>query len=532
MLAKQLSISKRSESVISYLFGPGRSNEHENQRIVGGSKLVVSHGVLDLPGDEEARLSLANELDGSWRQVRREQGLPVRAGFMDRGKGAAKAAHVFHATLSMAKDEGTLTDEQWNKAAEMFVKKMGFIDSNDGADCTWVAVHHGASKEGNDHVHIVVNLVREDGRRANIHQSKRRTARAGAEVAKAMGLRSVFEAERSSGIGNVSRAELERAEREERDADRRLIRRKLAVAAWHADSEADFVRRARGAGVLVRPRFVKGGRGAVEGYSAALAKAAKPVWFAPSKLDRSLGLPMLRERYKWTPAMQQDAVSAWRDSSARALGDGGHEIGVEDAKRVQVQLAYGEARHVRGALYDTSALLSAYALEVEGDARGAFARASDALAKAAQPNRGTASSAVRESVQTIFTLAAVSSRNPVAGSAAMVMQMMRLVESMQQRVAAHEELAKARAQFNEALEPLRSERAALAQQARAESFAALPEDAREALATAFPGERELREGRGARSGPSEPSEQSARKPPRWRGVGAPHEVENRPEIER
>ena len=229
--------------------------------------------------------------------------------------------------------------------------------------------------------------------------------------------------------------------------------------------------------------------------------------------------------------MQQDAVSAWRDSSARALGDGGHVVGVEDAKRLQAQLAYGEARHVRGALYDTSALLSAYALEVEGDARGAFARASDALAKAAQPNRGTASSAVRESVQTVFTLAAVSSRNPVAGSAAMVMQMMRLVESMQQRVAAHEELEKARAQFNEALEPLRSERAALAQQARAESFAALPEDAREALAAAFPGERELREGRGARSGPSEPSEQSARRP-RWRGVGASHEVDNRPEIER
>ena len=113
----------------------------------------------------------------------------------------------------------------------------------------------------------------------------------------------------------------------------------------------------------------------------------------------------------------------------------------------------------------------------------------------------------------------------------MVMQMMRLVESMQQRVAAHEELEKARAQFNEALEPLRSERAALAQQARAESFAALPEDAREALATAFPGERELREGRGARSGPSEWSGQSAHRP-RWRGVGAPHEVENRPEIER
>lgn len=54
----------------------------------------------------------------------------------------------------------------------MFVVEMGFIDDKNGlADCAWLAVHHGSSKDGNDHVHIAVNLVREDGRRADIHQS-------------------------------------------------------------------------------------------------------------------------------------------------------------------------------------------------------------------------------------------------------------------------------------------------------------------------------------------------------------------------
>ncbi|RCO08042.1 relaxase, partial [Bacilli bacterium] len=61
----------------------------------------------------------------------------------------------------------------------------------EGADCAWLAVHHGQSKDGNDHIHIAVNLVREDGRRASIHQSKRRTAEAGAEIARMFGKEAV-----------------------------------------------------------------------------------------------------------------------------------------------------------------------------------------------------------------------------------------------------------------------------------------------------------------------------------------------------
>ena len=51
--------------------------------------------------------------------------------------------------------------------AEAFVAKMGF-DDHEGtkAPTRWVAARHGLSAGGNDHVHLVVNLVREDGIKA------------------------------------------------------------------------------------------------------------------------------------------------------------------------------------------------------------------------------------------------------------------------------------------------------------------------------------------------------------------------------
>lgn len=65
---------------------------------------------------------------------------------------------------------GMQTDEQWCEVARVFVAAMGF-DDNDGAraPCQWVEVRHGVSANGNDHIHLVVNLVREDGTNASPH---------------------------------------------------------------------------------------------------------------------------------------------------------------------------------------------------------------------------------------------------------------------------------------------------------------------------------------------------------------------------
>ena len=72
--------------------------------------------------------------------------------------------HVWHCSLSLRAEEGQLSDERWAAIAGDFVEGMGFTEASGRAACRWVAVRHGLSTAGNDHVHLVVDLVREVGR--------------------------------------------------------------------------------------------------------------------------------------------------------------------------------------------------------------------------------------------------------------------------------------------------------------------------------------------------------------------------------
>ena len=69
----------------------------------------------------------------------------------------------------------------------------------------------------------------------------------------------------------LSRAELERTAREHMAEPPRItLARLVREASVASKDEAEFVRRLRGSGVLVRPRFETGGQEAVVGYSVAL----------------------------------------------------------------------------------------------------------------------------------------------------------------------------------------------------------------------------------------------------------------------
>ena len=65
----------------------------------------------------------------------------------------------------------------------------------------------------------------------------------------------------------LSRAELERTAREQlAEPPRVTLARIVREASVASKDEAEFVRRLRGSGVLVRPRFETGGADAVVGY--------------------------------------------------------------------------------------------------------------------------------------------------------------------------------------------------------------------------------------------------------------------------
>jgi hypothetical protein len=172
--------------------------------------------------------------------------------------------------------------------------------NRNGPSCTQVVHGHENSANGNQHIHIAASLVRVDGSRVDIWQSKRTLSRECAELERTYGL-TIVEGREGGGMPGLSRAELEQTAREKwAEPPRVTLARIVREASVASESEAEFVRRLRGSGALVRPRFESGGQEAVVGYSVALktGDGDKRIWFGGGKLARDLSLPNLR--HYWT----------------------------------------------------------------------------------------------------------------------------------------------------------------------------------------------------------------------------------------
>nr|WP_237417998.1 relaxase/mobilization nuclease domain-containing protein [Actinomadura rayongensis] len=309
--------------------------------------------------------------------------------------------HVWHCSISLPPEDSTparrLSDAQWAEIVRTAVHRLGFEDGK-AAPCRWLAVHHGTSAGGNEHVHLAVNLVREDGTLASTWNDRRKLSRLCAEFEQRYGLR-VVQGRGGAGAPGLSRAELERAARRPgREPDRVLLARIVRGATTAADHEADFVDRLRDLGALVRPRYGSGGKDQVVGYSVALPTGgpAETVWFGGGRLGRDLTLPTLRQRWPdgsiengqalaaWRQATQPRAVSAvsatyytpiWATTAAKVLAEVGDQLRSVPADDHAAWA--GVAREMSG-------ILSIWSVRVEGRRPGNLAFVADALAQAAR----------------------------------------------------------------------------------------------------------------------------------------------------
>ncbi|SCX60460.1 hypothetical protein SAMN03159343_4100 [Klenkia marina] len=293
--------------LLAYLAGPGRANEHTEPHLVAGDSAVMAW-FSDDELSPAAALAVGRTLD----HPRASLGVEVGGG------------DVWHCSLSLRPEEGQIGDQRWAAIAQDLVDGMGFSGAAGTADegrapCRWVAVHHGASKGGNDHIHIAVSLVREDGTKARVSHDFWRVQKLANQLEHKHGLDVLQSRELDRGTRGVKPAELQRAKREGAEEPARvLLERQVRAAATAAVDEAEFVRRLRGDGALVRPRLATGTSDVVVGFSVAMKPTAAdraagrgPVWFGGGRLAQDLTLPRLREAWPDSPAAASAAAAEW-----------------------------------------------------------------------------------------------------------------------------------------------------------------------------------------------------------------------------
>lgn len=91
---------------------------------------------------------------------------------------------VFHVALRNAPEDRYLSDEEWARVCDAVVDRTGIAPADDWAACRWVAV-----RTGDDLVHLVATLAREDGREPKLWNSYYRLRGVANDYEREFGLR-------------------------------------------------------------------------------------------------------------------------------------------------------------------------------------------------------------------------------------------------------------------------------------------------------------------------------------------------------
>lgn len=418
--------------LMNYLVGPGRANEHTDQRLIAGDDLITFSVPVGTALSTRDAFEIASLLDEPRRAFGTDVSVPVYATDPETGerlrddKGklirqGSRDAHVWHCSLSLAAEEGKVSDAQWQRLARSFVEKMGFVDPDGAKSSRWAAVHHGASKNGNDHIHIVVQMVREDGTKANVHNDMHRAQVAARELEKEFGLAQLESAEIGRGLSGEKPAERERAVRDGvAVSDRFELRRRMRAVLANSGDVNEFVRGLAGAGVHVAPSFAPGSTTQLRGYKVSLGRgdSGKQVWYAPSKLDASLGWPQLGQRFKDRGKSEAEQYLASRHTSGVAGRSAPSRLRQFTPEQIERMISKTTTPDTLANVY------ARVSLELEADRPAEFAQLSEQMARVSQ-GQGNVLYAVR--LQQRF-----GSRSSEAGWLAVTRQANRLARVMMQ----------------------------------------------------------------------------------------------------
>ena len=335
--------------LIYYLYGPGRHEEHTDPHIVTGWR-------------HPAELEPPLRPDGT-RDFRKLIGL-LEQPHAAMGKYGFRRP-VWHLSMRAAPRDKVLSDEEWTQIARDVMNRTGLCPDGEEDDAVrWIAVRHG-----DDHIHVVAMLARQDRRRVRLPYERLRVRDACRAAEERYGLESTAPADRTA-PRRPSRAETGKAARRGLDEPPRVtLRRHVTTAAAGAGSEQEFFALLGRAGVLVRPRYSAKNPGQVTGYAVALpgdtAKDGGPVWYGGGKLAPDLSWPKLRQRWAGRgtgPFTAAERNAIW-EHAARVAEDAAAWIrllgGTDPAAAADVAWAASDTLHVAAAALGSRVLRQA-----------------------------------------------------------------------------------------------------------------------------------------------------------------------------
>ncbi len=355
--------------LMAYLFGPGKHNEHTDPHVVAHWSGLPGETVPVAADGEPDLAPLIADLKTELRA----------AGLL------GKADTVWHCSVAIPAGDGSLSDAHWREVAEAVAEAVGLEDDQAGA-VRWVAVRHGLSAAGNDHIHIAATLAG----RTRFGDAVDRTFMAN-DYALVRGVCNGFERSwrltaTGTGTGAAHReptlAETEIAARRGMRTEQRLrLGRAVRSAAVASRGPADFTARLAAEGItatFTRPSDQRPGTFLGVAFHTADYTDAKgvPVAFSGRTLGRDLSAPALQAR--------------WDARAAAAPGSGGKEL----AELVDLLAAAASAATpdtlaaLRGHIAAGADALWAAAEAVEADRDGTWHTAAAEAARAArEPGR-------------------------------------------------------------------------------------------------------------------------------------------------
>jgi MobA/VirD2-like, nuclease domain len=352
---------ERVEGLIYYLYGPGRREEHTDPHVVAGWR-------------HPAELEPPLRPDGG-RDFRRLIGLLNQPHAAMGTWGLARP--VWHCSMRAAPGDTMLSDDEWAQVACDVMNRTGLSPFGQEDDAVrWVAIRHG-----DDHIHIVAMLARQDGRRPRVSNDRYRVREACLAAEERYGLRRTAPGDRTA-ASRASRAESEKASRRGlSEAPRVTLRRFASRAAAAAASEQEFFACLRRSGVLIRTQASARNPGQLTGYAVALpgdtGDAGEPVWYGGGKLAADLTLPRLRHRWAGPGRSADDPFTAAERSAVWE-----HAARAADRAAAQIRMLAGTDPAAADSAWATADTLHAAAAalgsQVLRDAADAYDRAARA----------------------------------------------------------------------------------------------------------------------------------------------------------